>query len=63
MYIGYSVQLDHLILLFIFNTDYFSNFRFSFVLFSNKKLGIGISFVQMKIDLKLEVSPVYLSKF
>ena len=61
MDIGYSVQLDHLLLFFTYNIDNFSKFLFPFELFSNKKLGIGTSFAQVKIDPKLEVSPVYLS--
>ena len=58
MDIGYSVQLDHLLLFFTYNIDNFSKFLFPFELFSNKKLGIGTI---VKIDPKLEVSPVYLS--
>ena len=48
---GYSAQLDHLILFFIYNTDYFSKLLiFHFNFFSNEKLAIGISFAQVKIE-------------
>ena len=47
---GYSAQLDHLMLFFIYNRDYFSKLLFSFELFLNKKLGIGTSFSPVKID-------------
>ena len=48
---GYSEQLDHLILLFIYNTDYFSKLLiFHLNFFSNKKLAIGTSFAQVKIE-------------
>ena len=48
---GYSAQLDHLKLLFIYNTDYFSKllmFRLNF--FSNKKLAVETSFAQAEIE-------------
>ena len=48
---GYSAQLDHLILFFIYNTYYFSKLlTFHLNFFSNKKLAIGTSFSQVKID-------------
>ena len=38
MHSGYSAQLDHLILFFIYNTDYFSKLLFSFELFFKQKI-------------------------
>ena len=47
---GYSAQRDHLMLFFIYNTDYFSKlFIFHLNFFSNKKLAIGTSLTQVKI--------------
>ena len=45
---GYSVQLDHLMLMLTYNRDYFSNVLFHFIFFSNKKLEIATSFAQVK---------------
>ena len=36
---GYSPQLDHLIIFFIYNTDYFSELFISFELFFKQKIG------------------------
>ena len=48
---AYGAQLDHLILFVIYNTDYFSKLLiFHFNFFSNKKLAIGTSFAQVKIE-------------
>ena len=48
---GYSSQLDHLILFFIYNTDYFSKLLiFHLNFFSNKIVAIGTSFAQVKIE-------------
>ena len=45
---GSSTQLVHLILFFIYNTDYFLKLLISFELFLNKKMAIGTSFAQVK---------------
>ena len=45
---GSSTQLDHLILFFRYNTDYFLKLLISFELFLNKKLAIGSSFAHVK---------------
>ena len=47
---GYIAQFDHLILFFVYNTNYILKITFSFELFSNQKLGIGTSFAQLKTD-------------
>ena len=43
---GYSAQFHHLILVSVYNADYFSKLLISF-----KLLGIEASFAQVKIDL------------
>ena len=48
---GYSAQLDHLILFFIYDREYFSKLLiFHLNFFPNKKLAIGASFAQVRIE-------------
>ena len=62
---GYSAQLDHLILFFIYNADYFSKLIISFEIFFKQKIGNRnfVCLIENRKYIKLEISPVHLSKF
>ena len=62
---GYSGQLDHLIIFFIYNTNSFSKILFSFELIFKQKIG-NRTFIcpsENRSQPNLETNPVYLSKF